>query len=212
MKDSKKFIQLAKNKSKMSTTVFLSVAFMVLFSNSTFAQNGSAFGVKFGLNYGGNGDYFESTADNFDTPENNLGYHIGVFGKIGDRIYFRPEVVYTKTKSAYNAGDFNLQKIDAPLLVGLKIIGPVSVFAGPSLQFILDSEFENFDTDRIKNELSVGFNFGIALNFNTIEIDLRYERGFNDNEATFIDNNNLANSDRLDIRPEQLILSLSIKI
>ena len=42
-------------------------------------------------------------------------------------------------------------------------------------------------------------------------IDLRYERGFNDNEATFINNNLGAGVvSRIDTRPDQLILSLSL--
>jgi hypothetical protein len=41
--------------------------------------------------------------------------------------------------------------------------------------------------------------------------DFRYERGFSDNEATFI-NTNITNveADRIDTRPDQLILSLSV--
>ena len=51
------------------------------------------------------------------------------------------------------------------------------------------------------------------LNFNKIGLDLRYERGFNDNEATFI-NDNIGTSlgSRIDTRPDQLILSLSIAL
>ena len=192
--------------------LFLSTALVVLFSFSSFAQNGSSFGIKAGLNYGGNGDYFQSINDNFDNPEQNVGYHIGVFGKLGDKLYFRPELLYTKVKSDYNNGSFDMKKIDAPLLVGLKVLGPISVFAGPSLQYILDSDFDNLDIDEIENDFSIGFNFGIAVNFNKIGIDLRYERGFSDNEATFIDNNNFISADRLDTRPEQLILSLSIAL
>lgn len=189
--------------------LFLSAALIFIFSMSAFAQKGSSFGIKAGLNYGGNGDYFESVTNNFDNPEQNIGYHIGIFGKLGNRIYFRPELMYTKLRSDYNNGTFDMQKIDAPLLVGVKVLGPVSVFAGPSLQYILDTDFDGLDIDTIENDFSVGFNFGVALNFNKIGVDLRYERGFTDNEATFIGNNNLINADRLDTRPEQLILSVS---
>jgi hypothetical protein len=102
-----------------------------------------------------------------------------------------------------------MQKLDAPLLVGLKVIGPISVFGGPSLQYILDSEFDGISIDDVEKELTVGLNFGIGLNFNKVGIDLRYERGFSENEATFIGNNGIGTS-RLDTRPDQLILSLSL--
>ena len=102
-----------------------------------------------------------------------------------------------------------MQKLDAPILVGLKILGPVSVFAGPSFQYILDTEFEGVTIEDIKEDFSVGLNFGVGLNFKKVGIDLRYERGFSKNEGTFIGNNGI-NSGRLDTRPDQLILSLAI--
>ena len=58
-------------------------------------------------------------------------------------------------------------------------------------------------------EFSVGLNFGIGVNIDKIGIDLRYERGFSENEATFLTDNGLSTG-MLDTRPEQLILSLSL--
>ncbi|MCT4630593.1 porin family protein [Winogradskyella sp.] len=196
----------------LKKAAFLAVAFAFI-SLSTNAQKGSAFGFKGGLNYSANGDYFESIGDNAENPDRNIGYHIGVFGKIGDQIYFRPELIYTATKSDYDSNDFNVKKIDAPLLIGLKVLGPLSVFGGPSLQYILDTEFDGIDVDNVKDDFSVGLNFGVGVNFNKVGVDLRYERGFSDNEATFINNNIGSNvSSRIDTRPDQLILSLSIAL
>lgn len=175
----------------------------------TIAQTAQGFGLKGGLNYNANGDYFESINNNYKNPDRNVGYHIGVFGKIGNQVYFRPEVVYTSTKSDYDDDSFKMQKLDAPLLVGVKVLGPLSVFGGPSLQYILDSEFDGIAINDVEDDFSVGLNFGIGLNFNKLGIDLRYERGFSDNEATFLGNNGI-NTNRLDTRPDQLILSLSI--
>ena len=65
----------------------------------------------------------------------------------------------------------------------------------------------------VENDITVGLNFGIGVEINKVGIDLRYERGFNNNEATFIDNNiGGINISTLDTRPEQLILSLSVKL
>lgn len=192
---------------KLVITALASVFFITLSS----AQTGSGFGFKGGLNYGGNGSYFSSIEQNSQDPDKNIGYHIGVFGKIGNRLYFRPELFYTKMKSDYDGGDFDMQKIDMPLLVGLKVIGPLHVFGGPALQYILDTEFEGINIDDVENDFSVGLNFGIGVSLGSIGLDLRYERGFSDNEASFLENNNIGTS-RLDTRPEQLILSLSVKI
>ncbi len=196
----------------LKKAAFLAVAFALIGLTGN-AQKGNAFGFKGGLNYNANGDYFQSVGDNARNPDRNIGYHIGVFGKLGNQIYFRPELVYTATKSDYDSNDFNMKKIDAPLLVGLKVLGPVSVFGGPSLQYILDTEFDGIDIDNVADDFSVGLNFGIGLSLNKIGIDLRYERGFSDNEASFI-NNNFGNGvvSRIDTRPDQLILSLSVAL
>ncbi|AUC75916.1 outer membrane beta-barrel protein [Olleya sp. Bg11-27] len=185
----------------------------LLFSTCIYAQTESGFGFKGGLNYNGNGDYFESITNNYQNSDRNIGYHIGVFGKLGTKIYFRPELVYTATKSDYAAGTFELKKLDAPLLVGINILGPFHIFGGPSLQYIVDSNFQNATIGSIQDDFSIGLNFGIGFSLNKIGIDLRYERGFNNNEATIINNNiSSLNPNRLDTRPEQLILSLSVML
>ncbi len=178
------------------------------------AQNDSGFGIKGGLNYSANGDYFESAGDAARNPDRNIGYHVGFFGKIGvSRIYLRPELVYTKTKSDYNGSDFDMSKLDVPVLVGIKIIGPLHVFAGPAFQYILNTEFDGITIDDVENDFTLGMNIGAALNLGKLGIDLRYERGFSDNEATFI-NTNITNvgASRIDTRPDQLILSLSLAL
>ena len=175
------------------------------------AQNGTSYGLKGGLNYNANGDYFQSVEAFAENPDRNIGFHIGVFGKFGNSLYFRPELMYTKTRSDYDSGEFDFKKIDAPLLVGLKVIGPLSVFAGPAIQYVLDGEFNDISIDELENDFSVGLNFGIGLNLNKIGIDLRYERGFTENEAQFLDNNNVGTG-RLDTRPDQLIVSLSFAL
>lgn len=189
--------------------LFFILLLVALIPSTIIAQTSTGIGLKGGLNYNANGDYFESIGTNAQHPDRNIGYHIGLFGKIGNRVYFKPEVVYTSTKSDYNNDTFKMQKIDAPLLVGLKVLGPISVFGGPAIQYILDTEYNGISINDVENEFSVGLNFGIGLNFNSVGIDLRYERGFNNNEATFLNDNNIGTS-RLDTRPDQLILSLSL--
>ena len=142
----------------------------------TFAQAGSSFGIKGGLNYNANGDYFESIGETVEDPSRNIGYHIGLFGKIGNTLYFRPEVVYTTTKSEYDSGDFDMKKIDVPLLVGIKLLGPLSVFGGPSLQYILDSEFVGVSIENV--------DYGIGTHI--MEIKYNLEDKFKDYQLTDI--------------------------
>jgi len=196
----------------MKKTLLLAV--FAVFSIAVFAQSDSGFGIKAGLNYNANGDYFESASDIAREPSRNIGFHAGVFGKIKIlRLYIRPELFYTKTKSDYEGGSFDLSKLDAPILVGVKVVGPLHVFAGPAFQYILNSEFDDISIDDIENNFSVGAHLGAGVNLGKLGIDLRYERGFSDNEARFINTNitSLPNS-RIDTRPEQVILSLSLKL
>ena len=198
-----------KSEFNASKKVFFLALFFVLISASTFAQSGNGFGIKAGLNYNANGDYFESISSSAQHPDRSIGYHFGFFGKIGTKLYFKPELVYTSTKSDYDNASFKMQKIDAPLMIGLKVLGPVSIFAGPSFQYILDSEFSGISINDIENDFSVGLNFGIAFNLKKIGVDLRYERGFNSNEATFVNSIGVIEPSRIDTRPNQLILSFS---
>ncbi|MEP3836204.1 MAG: outer membrane beta-barrel protein [Algibacter sp.] len=209
MKSLQNFHKHFKSYGGVSTNLFLLLIIAFAIPMTSMAQTQQGVGIKGGLNYNANGDYFESINDNYRNPDRNVGYHIGLFGKIGDDIYFRPEVVFTSTKSDYDDDSFEMQKLDAPLMVGVKVLGPLSVFGGPSLQYILDTEFDGIAIDNVEEDFSVGLNFGIGLNFKKLGIDLRYERGFSENEATFLGNNG-ANVDRLDTRPDQLILSLSL--
>ena len=190
----------------------LLMAGCLLVGSLAFAQTGPAFGLKAGLNYNGNGDYFNSITDTYENPDRNAGFHVGVYGKLGNRIYVRPELVYTNTSSGYDEGDLKIQKLDVPVLVGAKIIGPLHAFVGPSFQYILNSKFDDVDVDNIDNDLSVGMNLGAGLNFGKFGIDLRYERGFSQNEISFINSNIVNINDRVDTRPDQLILSFSLNL
>lgn len=194
----------------MKKTLF--IALFSLVGITAFAQSGPGFGIKAGLNYGANGDYFESTEQAYENPDRNLGYHVGFFGKIGDKIYFRPELVYTRMKSSYEDSDFSMSKLDAPLLVGVKVIGPLNVFAGPALQYILDTDFDGITIGDVENDFTVGLNIGAGINLGKLGIDLRYERGFSENETQQLSANGVNIGGRVDTRPDQLILGLSLKL
>lgn len=191
----------------------LLLSLFALFTYSASAQAGPGFGIKGGLNYNANGDYFESAGEAARNPDRNVGYHLGVWGKLGNRIYLRPELVYTRTKSDYEGEDFDMTKLDLPVLLGMKVIGPLHVFAGPAFQYILDTEFDGISIDDVDNDFTVGVNIGAGVNLGKLGIDLRYERGLGDNEANFINTNiTTIGASRIDTRPDQLILSLSLKL
>ena len=169
------------------------------------------YGAKAGLNFNTNGDLTQVGADisNID-PDNKTGFHIGVYAKTSgaSSLYLRPELIFTKTKSDYDGADFDMSKLDLPILVGYEIFKPLSIFAGPSLQYILDTDLQGVNLDDVKNNFSVGVNFGAALEFNGFGVDIRYEKGLSENLADFAG----ISTSRLDTRPEQFIVSLSLKL
>jgi hypothetical protein len=192
----------------MKKTVLLAV--IALMGISVQAQKGSGFGIKGGLNYGANGDYFESAGNAYEDPKSNVGFHLGIFGQIGEKIYLRPELVYTKTKSDYENNSLDMSKLDLPVLLGINIIGPLNVFAGPSFQYILNTDYDDITIGDVENDFTVGLNIGAGVSFGNFGLDLRYERGFSENEVTIIDGT--FSNDRIDTRPDQLILSASLKL
>ena len=198
---------------KITKSILLSAVFG-FFGLTAFAQGDSGFGLKGGFNYNGNGDYFESIGDVAREPDKNIGFHAGVYGKVDlGRVYVRPELYYSKTKSDYDDDSFEMSKIDLPVLLGIKIIGPLHLFAGPSFQYILNTEYDGITIDDVENDFSVGAHLGAGVNFGKLGVDVRYERGFGDNEARFINTNvTTLPESRIDTRPEQLILSLSYKL
>lgn len=180
---------------------------LALCSLAAFSQKDSGFGIKAGLNFNSNGDYKFDSAPNLSS-DTKMGWHLGVFGQFGDKVFFRPELIYTKTSSEYDGADFDMKKLDLPLLVGLRILGPLKVFAGLDLQYILDTDFEDVTLGDLENDFTVGLHIGAGVDLGNIGIDLRYERGLSSNEADFV---NLPDQ-RLDTRTSQFILGVSVKL
>jgi len=186
------------------------------------AQNG--FGIKAGLSYNSNGDLKDFTSDvegtYKDKGNGKSGYNFGFYAKLDlGPIYLRPELVYIKTTSEYelNSGtteDYKISKLDMPILVGFKVIGPLDVFIGPAFQYYLDNDLTGLRFNEIENDFSVGINIGASVEIGRIGIDVRYERGLNKNEAEFQKDilGDPIPTYRLDSRPEQIIFSLSYRL
>jgi hypothetical protein len=204
----------------MRKTLFMAAFALIGFT--AFAQKDSGFGIKAGLNYNQNGDLsFQQLQaageDLIAGSDGKVGYHVGFFGKLDlPIIYIRPELVYTKTKSSYtidgSTNDYNISKLDLPVLVGIKIIGPLNLFAGPAFQYTLSNDLQNVELSDVQNNFTVGAHFGVGVNLGNLGLDVRYERGFTKNEAQIIGDNIADISGRVDSRPSQIIFGLSVKL
>ncbi|WP_457611191.1 outer membrane beta-barrel protein, partial [Lutibacter sp.] len=150
--------------------VLLTIAFL---STLFYVNAQSEFGIKGGLSYNSNGEYKEFTSEVTNIYKNEgkgkSGFNIGFYGKLDlGPIYLRPELVYTKTTSEYvlntgNTEDYKLSKLDVPVLVGIKLIGPLNIFAGPAFQYILNNDLKGLEFQSIKNDFTVGVNIGASI-------------------------------------------------
>jgi len=189
----------------------------VIFVSVNLSAQNASFGLKGGLNYGATGEFesFSQVAgdftSSFEDGENKTGFHAGVFAQfevLG--IFIQPELMYTELNTEYSAFDYKLNKIDAPVLLGLNVLGPLNIKAGPSFQYILNNEIEGSDLDieDVEKDITVGYQLGAGLDLGRLGFDLRYEGSFQDNFARGGDI--AADSGfTIDSRPSQWILSLS---
>lgn len=194
--------------------------FSILFLSLVSITNAQGdYGIKAGLSYNTNGKLAEivnETETIFDNKgKGKSGFNVGFYGRLNlGPIYLRPELVYTKTTTEYDLDnqieDYKVSKIDIPVLVGVKLIGPLSVFAGPAFQYIMSNDLKGLSFNSIEKEFTIGMNIGAGVKFGRFGIDVRYERGFNKTETEAIDNASYGY--RLDSRPKQLIFSLSYSL
>ena len=196
--------------------VFLMISLAFAFSQTSTAQ--LDFGVKAGLNY--NSESIQETGqDLFEGAESKTGYHAGIWLRFKLPIigfYLRPELVYTNLENELlykesQTTSYNFQKVDIPVLIGKRFFGIGNVFAGPSFQYILNSDFSLNDISEVDTDgFSVGLQFGAGIELGNLGIDVRWERGLNAVESTFL---NVATNTNVtfDTRVNQIIIGLSYK-
>ena len=177
------------------------------------------FGVKGGINYNNNGDLTLSGVVNNAVAgaDAKSGFHVGMWfrGKLPIvGIYIRPEIVFTQVKSEYlykgNNTSYDFKKIDVPVLFGKKIFGFANVFIGPSFQYVLNSDFGLSTVSEVSlDKFSIGMQSSFGVEFGKLGIDVRWERGFSNTEAVFVDNLTSINIDNI---TNQIILGLSYRL
>lgn len=192
----------------------------VFFLTAIFTINAqkTAWGATASLIYASNGELIKDVSGVIDNKgEGEVGFNVGIYGNLNlGMVYIRPKLVYSQTSSGYNLDadtateNFKFSTIDLPVLVGIKIIKPISIVLGPAFRYIVNSDIEGLTYKSIENDITVGANIGVAVIIGRIGIDLIYDRSFSKNEASFIDNNT-ENSYTLDTRPQQFLVSLSYR-
>jgi hypothetical protein len=198
------------------------VAVLLVVGMSQYTEAQLQFGVKAGVNY--NSDSFKDVSnDVLNGAESRTGYHAGIWLRaklpvVG--LYLRPEIVYTELGNNVNyersgvptKTDFTFRKIDVPVLLGKKIFGIGNVFAGPSFQYIMSSDFGLSDLTEIStDEFSLGIQLGFGIEFGRLGVDVRWERSLSGAETSFVDN--VINSNvNFDTRVNQIIFGVAYRL
>ena len=194
----------------MKTTQFTFVLLFLLCFTPLFAQ--LSFGVKGGVNYDSFGELNSTdlSLENFQS-DTKTGFHIGVYGNLDLlTFYLRPELQFSQSVSQFNDNEtIALNKLEAPVLLGYKILGPLSVFAGPSFQYILNEKGKDVSLGELKENFTVGLQLGTRLKLGRFGLGIRFERGFTDNEVIILGNNDVNIAGRVDTRAKQWIISAS---
>ena len=174
---------------------------LIIFNTSLYSQG--ILGVNFGLNDDSFGsiENIQNTIDNYDLDlKNATGFQLGVYTEI-DLItfYIRPELNFIFSKSNQGSAilsgnlsedvlkhNFKSSEIQVPIIFGYNILGPISVFGGPSFKYNLKTSSDIFDLEDIKDKYRLSLLLGSRVKVKSFAIDLRYERGLNSNEILII--------------------------
>jgi len=185
------------------------------------------FGVKGGVNYNANGDLRAYDGNDFlrISSSEESGYHFGLLAEIRLPLwmYLRPELQYTHTESSYriegNRSKLKMDKIEAPVLFGFRVLKIGRVFLGPNFQYLVSTDLTGNEVlqdvkDLSSDDFSIAGQFGIGLELGRIGVDLRWETGFTDTEANFI--GDIAGEDaqaalQVNTEPQQFIFSIYYK-
>ena len=201
--------------------------YFLLFTSSGLLAQGNL-GFQFGLN----DDNFRSIEnisnkiDNYDLDiKNSTGFQFGVFTEI-DLItfYIRPELnlIFSKSKNAaaYSLDEginiaehsYKSSEIQLPIIFGYKVLGPISVFGGPSFKYNL-SNSSNFNLEDIKDKYTLSLLLGSRVKIRSISVGLRYERGLNNNEVLIINANGVdLDNANVDLTTNKLSLNITYDI
>ena len=208
------------------------ILFFLITSSSLIAQGN--LGVNFGLNDDNFGsiENIKTKIDDYDLDlKNSTGFQLGLFTEI-DLItfYIRPEInlIFSKSKNgtAFTSANNNIliesiniaehtyksTDVQVPIIFGYKVLGPISIFAGPTFKYNL-SNSSNFDLEEIEDKYNLSLLLGTSVKVKSFSVGLRYERGLNNNELLIINANGIdIDNANIDTTTNKLSLNISYDI
>jgi hypothetical protein len=171
---------------------------LIIFAIALISFEASYGQLALGLKIGYNASKLSTDIDSIKSDFNS-GFHVGVFSRIGKRLYFAPELLYTmsggvftETGSVSTSGwkqKVTVGSMDIPLLVGVKIIHSDLVTwrveLGPEASFVINKKIK--DTGTLTGPITTSdiktanwyILAGTGLDILFLSLDIRYQYGLN---------------------------------
>jgi hypothetical protein len=155
------------------------VAIAIFIGTMSFSQE-LDLGVKAGVNF--------SQISDIDNLSSKTGFQAGVFAgiKFTDKIGIQADVLYSQQGAEFDAGKFDLNYVNIPIVAKIYIIKGLNLQAGPQFGFIVKDEVYQpgnggglFKEDAEKSDISGVVGAGYDLPFG-LRLDARYSFGFTD--------------------------------
>lgn len=181
--------------------------FCIMASQMAFSQ--LEYGIKGGLNFDSAGKITKLNDDVISKGDlkSESGFNLGVYAQVDVLIfYLRSELQYTKVKRSFEDLNITTSRLELPVSLGYRVLGPLSFFGGPTVFYNLSNKTNIDSFNSLKNKLNFGYHLGVRFNLGSVGADIRYEKGVSSLVG------NAVKVESTDLRPNQIVLGLSLKI
>ena len=169
----------------------LALAAMLLMTASTLkAQN---LNVQWGITAGVNmADYsvkaLKGQSISYDKVKNDLGWQVGLMASVNiGRLAIEPQILYVRHSTELTHGTtknaLKSNSLDVPLLVSLRLIGPLRVMAGPVFTVLNDNTgLKDLSIDQLRSTCSYALGVEARI-LQKLRLDVRYNGQFKKKET-----------------------------
>lgn len=155
------------------------ILFAFAFSSTVIFAQGVDFGIKAGVN-------FASITD-ASGLDNRTGFVAGVFvgGKFNDNLGIQADLLYSQQGAEFNAGDFNLDYVNVPIVLKYYVAQGLNFQLGPQFGVIINEEAQTVVGETINDIATKNFDISAVLGAGYdlpmgIRLEGRYNFGLSD--------------------------------
>ncbi|MFZ2907229.1 MAG: porin family protein [Cyclobacteriaceae bacterium] len=137
-------------------------------------------GIKGGINLTNQKWEVEFQGDSDSEKYNGTGFHIGGYltKSLSDVVTLQPELMFNVLKADVEDEDFTMNYISLPIMLGYGVENNKLILqAGPQLGVLLSTDPEEMKEDDAIKAIDFSFNFGGTINFDKLNLSVRYSLG-----------------------------------